>query len=213
MTTLVVSAHPDDEVIGVGGTIAKLASEGEEVYVLIFKYGADLPGVLTSWPIMSKEKLKRERISEAKKADKYLGVKETIFLGLEGDMKREWNDEYYFKVLKLLRELKPDKIFFHSKFDSHKDHLFVHRKMKEIIGDWGGKSEIFTYEINMWKLGIGEPKVIYDITKYFKKKIKALKFFRTQLPSIILLEPMIYLKAIRAGKLIGARYAELFYPV
>ena len=32
---LVVAPHPDDETLGVGGTIAKLASEGHEVHVLI----------------------------------------------------------------------------------------------------------------------------------------------------------------------------------
>ena len=38
MTTkkiLVVAPHPDDETLGVGGTIAKLASEGHEVHVLV----------------------------------------------------------------------------------------------------------------------------------------------------------------------------------
>jgi len=213
MTTLVISAHSDDEVIGVGGTIAKLASEGEDVYVLIFKYGADLPGVLTSWPIMSKHKLRMRRIAEAKRADKYLGAKETIFLGLEGNMKDSWNSNYYFKLLEVIKDTNPDKIFFHSKFDSHRDHVFVHNKVMEVLERFKEKPELFTYEINMWKLAIGEPKVVYDISKYFNKKIRALKFFKTQYPSIALLEPMIYLKAMRAGKLIGAQYAEVFYPV
>ncbi len=213
MTTLIISAHSDDEVIGVGGTIAKLASEGEDVHVLIFKYGADLPGVLTSWPIMSKEKLKKRRIAEARKADKYLGVKETIFLGLDGKLNESWDENYHFKLLHIIKEINPSRIFFHSKFDSHKDHLFVNKKVMEVLKDWKKKPELFTYEINMWKMGIGDPKVIYDITKYFKKKIRALKYFRTQLPSILLLEPMVYLKAIHAGKFVGTRYAEVFYPI
>lgn len=39
MTTLVIAAHPDDEVLGCGGTIAKLAGEGEEVHILILGEG------------------------------------------------------------------------------------------------------------------------------------------------------------------------------
>jgi LmbE family N-acetylglucosaminyl deacetylase len=40
MTTLVIGAHPDDEVLGVGGTIAKLAAAGEIVHVLIVTDGS-----------------------------------------------------------------------------------------------------------------------------------------------------------------------------
>lgn len=40
MTTLVIGAHPDDEVLGSGGTIAKLAAAGEEVHVLIVTDGS-----------------------------------------------------------------------------------------------------------------------------------------------------------------------------
>ena len=40
MKVLVVAAHPDDEVIGCGGTIARLASEGNHVTVAILGQGA-----------------------------------------------------------------------------------------------------------------------------------------------------------------------------
>ncbi len=40
MTTLVIGAHPDDEVLGSGGTIAKLSAKGEEVQVLIVTDGS-----------------------------------------------------------------------------------------------------------------------------------------------------------------------------
>ena len=40
MTTLVVAAHPDDEVLGCGGTIARLAREGEDVHIAILGEGA-----------------------------------------------------------------------------------------------------------------------------------------------------------------------------
>jgi len=39
MTILIVAAHPDDEVLGCGGTIAKLASQGAEVATLIMTNG------------------------------------------------------------------------------------------------------------------------------------------------------------------------------
>lgn len=39
MTILVVAAHPDDEVLGCGGTIARLAREGQDVYIAILGEG------------------------------------------------------------------------------------------------------------------------------------------------------------------------------
>lgn len=54
MRVLVVAAHPDDEVYGMGGTIAKLSSQGHEVHVLIVTDGCtaqyagrpDLPEII-----------------------------------------------------------------------------------------------------------------------------------------------------------------------
>ena len=42
MTVLVFSAHPDDEVIGLGGTIKKI-SKNEDVITIIFSYGDKFP--------------------------------------------------------------------------------------------------------------------------------------------------------------------------
>ena len=210
MTALVISAHSDDEIIGVGGTIAKLSRE-EEVNVLIFKYGADTPGVLTSWPFMNKNKLRKERILEAKKADEYLGVKKTIFLGLEGDMEKNWNATHEANLIRIIKEMKPDKIFVHSSFDVHRDHLFVNKKINELIKSLDLKPDVYYYEINLWKRNIGEPKLVVDITKFFRKKIKALNYFKTQILSIAILKPLIIWKSIEAGKMIGVKYGEVFY--
>ena len=210
MTALIFSAHSDDEVIGVGGTIAKLSKE-EDVYVLIFKYGADLPGILTSWPFMNMEKLRKIRIEEAGRADKYLGVKRTMFLGLEGDMEKNWNANHHANVIRIIKEVNPDKIFVHSKFDIHRDHLFVNKKVNQILNEIGVNPEIYYYDINLWKKSLGEPNFIMDISQYFWKKLKALRFFKSQAFSLLILEPLIYIKAINAGRMIGKRYGEVFY--
>ncbi len=210
MTALIVSAHSDDEIIGVGGTIAKLSKE-EDVYVLIFKYGADLPGILTSWPFMNQRDLRKKRIIEAKRADEFLGVKRTIFLGLEGDMSKNWNASHQANLIRIIKEINPDKVFFHSSFDLHKDHLFVNKKMVEILNSLNLKLDVYTYEINLWRRNVGEPKVVIDITKFFKKKMKALNYFKSQILSIMLLKPLIIWKSIEAGKMIGVRYGEVFY--
>jgi N-acetylglucosamine malate deacetylase 1 len=68
---LVVAPHPDDEVLGAGGTIARLASEGRDVHVVIVTKGGP--------PLFDEAFIERGR-AEAREAHRLLGVKETVFL-------------------------------------------------------------------------------------------------------------------------------------
>ena len=71
MKILVIAAHPDDEVYGMGGTIARLSSEGNEVHVLIVTDGCtaqyagrpDLPEIV------------EKKHEESFRANEFLGVK------------------------------------------------------------------------------------------------------------------------------------------
>ncbi|MFW9596375.1 MAG: PIG-L deacetylase family protein, partial [Paludibacter sp.] len=68
---LVIAPHPDDEVLGCGATIAKLASEGNNVYILVATRGTER--------FYSDDKIQNVR-NEALKAHILLGVKKTFFL-------------------------------------------------------------------------------------------------------------------------------------
>ncbi len=70
---LVIAPHPDDEVLGVGGTIARYAAQGDTVDVAIITKGQ-----ATQW---SDQEIKIAR-DEARQAHKILGVKKTIFVDL-----------------------------------------------------------------------------------------------------------------------------------
>ena len=71
MKVLVFAPHPDDEIIGVGGTIAKRVASGDEVYVCVVTKGVP--------PIFDVDFIEQDR-RECREADALLGVKETIFL-------------------------------------------------------------------------------------------------------------------------------------
>ena len=103
MKTLVIAPHPDDEVIGVGGTIAKRAGEGHEVYVCV---------VTKACPPLFSEKLIEQARNECRKADKLLGVVETSFLDfpavmLETVPRYKLNDE----IFKTIQRIRPDEVY------------------------------------------------------------------------------------------------------
>ena len=70
-SNLIIAPHPDDEVLGCGGTIRKLSEMGEEVYVLIVTRGKKE---------MYSEDLILNVRNEARNAHRILGVTETRFL-------------------------------------------------------------------------------------------------------------------------------------
>ena len=68
MNILVISSHPDDEVLGMGGTIYKLANEGHKIYLCVVTDG--------NCGSTKQEKIRKE---SAIKASKFLGIKNTYF--------------------------------------------------------------------------------------------------------------------------------------
>lgn len=214
MTVLVCSAHADDEVIGVGGTIARFAREGEKVIVLIFSYGAGSIARMSSLPLnMPEEKLIKRRVYESQRAGDILGVSETIFLGLthEGMLAKEFTAGHRQRIIDIIRQHKPSKIFYHSMKDGHADHRFVTKTMNEIIVNLEEKPEIYTYQVNMFDFSSRDPKIIMDVTQDYKKKLKALECFKSQRIWTIPLKPMILLKGIYYGKKTGVGFAEYFF--
>ena len=75
MKVLVIAAHPDDEVYGMGGTIAKLAAEGNEVHVLIITDGSTTQ--YKDYPDL--EQIIENKKSETLKANDILGTKKVHF--------------------------------------------------------------------------------------------------------------------------------------
>ena len=69
MNILVISSHPDDEVLGMGGTIYKLANEGHKIYLCVVTDGK-----------CGSPKQEKTRKESAIKASKFLGIKNTYFL-------------------------------------------------------------------------------------------------------------------------------------
>ncbi len=202
MNIFICAAHPDDEVIGAGGTIAKL-SEKHDIYSIIFSYGDKFP----FWE--KKEKVVEKRKKEVKICQKIIGIKKTIFLGY-GDLEiKNKKEEAVKKLTKLLIHYKPKMVFTHTNTDGHPDHRAVYEITKEAIKKSLIKTKLLTFGINFFNFKKGV-KVIYDITDTFGKKMQAINAIKSQHKIMILLKPLILLKAILFGLKINKKFGECF---
>ena len=139
-TILAVLAHPDDESFGLGGTLALYAQKGYDTYLVCATRGE--AGTVDAEYLNGFKDTAELRTAELNRAAKILGLKEVFFLGYRdsGMPGMEENkhpeaqinhpiDEVAGKVVKYIRELKPDVVI---TFDSiggykHPDHIHVHK--------------------------------------------------------------------------------------
>lgn len=120
---LVVAAHPDDEILGCGGTIAKLVNEGALVRVAFLADGVFSREIQDD---ARKMELKKRRES-AKDACEIIGAKSVFF----GDFSDNQMDgvaliEVVRVIENLVAEFQPDTIFTHHAGDLNIDHRRVH---------------------------------------------------------------------------------------
>lgn len=209
MKVLVFAPHNDDEVLGVGGTIAKHVSQGHEVYICEVTSSA------------SEERLNIIR-EEAMEAHKILGIKETFFLGFPVVRLRETPlVEINSEFSRIVNEVKPDIAFIPHKGDMHMDHYVVsHSAMVAMrpIGDFKVK-EIYAYETlseTEWNIPSVEnafiPNVWNDITGFIDKKKQAMSCYKSQLqaPPHPRSNEIIETLAKLRGSTINVPYAESF---
>ena len=182
MDVLVIAPHPDDEVLGCGGTIAKYVDNGDDVYVAIVTKGCE--------PLFSAEQVESVR-NECLKADRFLGVKETIFMDFPAAMienvpRYKFNEAF----IQLVQKIKPDVVYIPHRGDMQLDHKMVvdaamvalRPKYQHVV------KKIYAYETlseTGWDIPnvTNEfiPNVYNDISKFMDKKIEAMQMFKTQL--------------------------------
>lgn len=117
---LIIAPHPDDDILGCGGIMAKYAKSGVEVYVAIMTNGNI--GAPELFPI---DGTLRGR-EEAKKSHEVLGVKGTYFFDFPAP-RLETQAAYQISIEldKLIRDLKIDTLFIPHRGDIHKDHRVI----------------------------------------------------------------------------------------
>ncbi|MBN1502472.1 PIG-L family deacetylase [Candidatus Woesearchaeota archaeon] len=211
-TVLCLCAHNDDHILGAGGTLAKYAKEGKHIIVVIFSYGE------LTHPHLKRKIIVETRVKEAKRAEKLLGTDELYFIGLkEGNFVKEINDKKILKkLINIIKERKPSKIFTHSRDDPHRDHKAVYNFTLNLVQKTNYKGDVFTFNVWNFFLNLRKgvlPKLVVDISDTFKAKIEALNKHKSQ--KLILMQFMwnVYLQAWLNGILHNMKYAEVFYKI
>lgn len=120
MSILVIAPHADDETLGMGGTIARLAAEGQEVVVGVMTGPGEEPHPI--WPASEWETIR----AEARDAAGLLGVRELIFGNLPAVCVpdrpvHEVNDA----VAKLIARVDPEELYLPFYHDLHQDHSVI----------------------------------------------------------------------------------------
>jgi LmbE family N-acetylglucosaminyl deacetylase len=186
MKVLVVAAHPDDEVLGCGGTIAKYASQGDEVFVLILGEG------ITS-RYEKREKANMDEIeklrAQALKAYKILGTKKTFFYNFPDN---QMDSVPLMDIIKVVERhidiVEPEIIFTHSISDLNIDHKITNQAVITATRPYEKNKvkKIYAFEIlssTHWNFSYERmftPNVFFDISDYLDKKIQAMAAYETE---------------------------------
>lgn len=205
---LIFGAHPDDEVLGPGGTAASLVMKGEVVKSVVFSQGNKWP------PWRSDEDVGAARREESIRAGRVLGIEKAEFLGL-GDMglPKAMDDEGLIeKVRRIIERVNPHRVFYHSKNDTHPDHVAVNTIVSKALERVSCEPKCYTFEISnlVSFFERKDPKIFFDITQTLSRKIKAMRAFKSQKLIMLPLIPIILWRAYNYGRKAGFKYAERF---
>jgi LmbE family N-acetylglucosaminyl deacetylase len=188
MRVLVIAPHSDDETLGVGGTMARYAAEGHEVFVAVmtgFGPERNYPGVTQA--------LIDEVRGEAKLAHAILGVKETLFRDIPtvyAPQEPLWRNNAV--AAEVLKQVGPDVLYVPFSHDLHRDHRAIFHSFEVAYRPThaAGRKvrEVYMYETvseTHWTTpGVDAgfcPNVWVDVHQYLPKKLEALRCFKSQM--------------------------------
>jgi LmbE family N-acetylglucosaminyl deacetylase len=223
-SALAVYAHPDDPEVSAGGTLARWAEDGAEVWLLVTTRGDKG----TSDPAVDPAALAEQRIAETAEAVELLGLRGHRHLGY-GDGDLEDDRGLREEICRVVRELRPEvvlcpdptAVFFGDGYFNHRDHRVTGWATLDAIAPAAGLPHYFADQIAeglsvhhvraAYLSGTLEPNVWIDVSAQLERKIDALFRHRSQLEGSG--EPFrefLRQRAEQDGRRAGLRYAEGF---
>jgi LmbE family N-acetylglucosaminyl deacetylase len=186
MRYLTIAAHPDDEVLGCGATMARLASEGHEVHILILGEGAtsrvDNPDDVST----DVAALRRQ----ADEAGALLGAKSVT---VESFPDNRFDQVALLDIVKVVElhidNLQPDVVFTHHGSDLNVDHRLTAQAVVTATRPMVGTpvKEVLAFHIpssTEWSFGVTgdsfQPDVFFDVSGHSSSKIAAMEIYEKE---------------------------------
>ncbi len=159
---IVIAPHPDDDILGAGGTLLRAKSLGAEVHIIY----------VTNGNIIKSEKIKKEALEVCEEA-KFI----PYFLNFEPKKINPYDDDAITNITRIINEVNPGAIFISFFLDNHVDHRLVNHLMYRCFNyiSFNKDIEIWSYQIYSSIL----PNVIIDITDMVSKKSKLIDIWKS----------------------------------
>lgn len=215
MKVLVIAAHPDDEVLGVGGAIAKHSKKGDKVKVVILG-----EGITSRNPNNAEELLSRLK-EDSRRANRILGVEEVYFHSYPDN---SFDSVPLLDIIKTIEshvnEFKPDIVYTHFWGDLNIDHKITYRAVITACRPIKSIKKLLCFEIlssteqNVQiQQNVFTPNFYLNIEQELKLKVEAIKEYKSEIqkyPYPRSAEGIEILAKYR-GLAIGCNAAEAFF--
>ena len=211
---IVISAHPDDETLGVGGTILKHVANGDNVYWLIVTNVFENQG-------FSKERVE-SRQEEIREVEKLLGICKTFLLNYPTmTLSSSSLIKMVPDISSIFSEVQPEIIYTLNRSDAHSDHRVIFDAVMACTKSFRYPfiKQILMYECiseTEFAPALAEkaflPNYFVDITDYLDKKNEIMKVFESEIAEHPFPRSLENIKALAhfRGASVGVKYAEAF---
>jgi len=217
---LIVAAHPDDEVLGCFGTVAKLIKEGYEAYTLILGEGK------TSRDNQRELYTREHEITalhhEIQEANASIGIKK-VFIESFPDNRFDSIDllDIVKVITKVKEEVSPHIIFTHYEKDLNIDHQITYKAVITATRPMSNETvqEIYSFEIlssTEWNYPLSfSPDTFFDISDTIHAKVHSMSLYKSELCDFPHPRSVdgIRLHAKHRGMSVGKSYVEAFKTV
>jgi LmbE family N-acetylglucosaminyl deacetylase len=216
---LIIAAHPDDEVLGVGGTAIRHAKAGDQVRALIVAEGAT--SRQKKRPVKNARGEVEALRAAAKAAARVMGCLPPLFAGLP-DNRLDSIDllDVVKEVEKIIAQVKPTIIYTHHCGDLNIDHGIVARAVHTAARPLPGSEvqAIYAFETvssTEWHArgdAVFDPNHFVDISPFLAQKLAALKCYKTEMRDFPHPRSLDAVEALAQwrGATVGMRAAEAF---
>ncbi len=166
---LVLAPHPDDDILGAGGTMAEASGKGQGVFSIYLTDGRGSPRLD---PSTSDEEMAARREKEAMAALKAVGAIGGFFLaGRSSELEGE-GGRIREVLLQIIQWVGPSEVYLPAPYERHATHQKCTSLTIEALRSSGLKPGLFGYSLWGCFWG-GKKRVVRDITPYIRKKVEA----------------------------------------